>query len=390
MPSLEEIKAKRKLHQEMMAKALMQSPTVNPGEPIAKAFQPALMMLGGMFQDKRLAGQEKDAQEKYRTTLANALSPGKDIGAASTELMQNPDTADAGLQLRLAEMKNTKPAEWKLGEIGAGGDQRRSIFYNPLDPASFKPVGQPYRKTEGVSISMGSENDPNAPWRHIGDPKKRDEAKTRFGIEADKMLAKEQEDVVKAQGTNQALDRFLSLNKTTTTGAGYDLPVVGGIAQTVASFDPEFKEMQSLQDRLTPAMRQGMPGAASDRDVAMFKSATVGVGKPSETNKNVALGLKAANENQIQRYQFMNEYVTQRGHLRGAEQEWKKYLQANPIFDPSKPDGSYVINPNRKSYEEWKMAGDTKTNVPRAGTVEDGHIFMGGDPADPKNWKKQK
>lgn len=127
MESLSNIKAKRKLQQEMMAKALMQGTTVNPGENPMKAWAPVMQVIGGQIADKRLAGQEKEAQERYRTTLADALVPGADLGKASSSLMQNPDTSDMGLKLFTEGVKQRGDQDFKRTEAEANRQNLRDI-----------------------------------------------------------------------------------------------------------------------------------------------------------------------------------------------------------------------------------------------------------------------
>lgn len=48
------------------------------------------------------------------------------------------------LQLQQSMQKN--PEKWMLGEIGAEGDRRQSVFYNPTNPTQVINAGEPYRK----------------------------------------------------------------------------------------------------------------------------------------------------------------------------------------------------------------------------------------------------
>ena len=100
----------------------------------------------------------------------------------------------------------------------------------------------------------------------------------------------------------------------------------------------------------------------------MFRGATVGLDKPKKTNENIALGLKVANQNVIDKATFLSEYISQYGHDRGSDVEWKKYLRENPIFDPLSPTGSYKINPRRKTYNEWKGVSNTEAQTTPAPT----------------------
>jgi len=255
------------------------------------------------------------------------------------------------------------------------GSFDQSGAYNQLMSAGFLPEamqikpkakpgftlgeGQIRYDASGKEIARGRnkpgsqfmpETDKQAPWRNILDSKKRDEAKIRFGAKAEGQVESLRSKSGLGKSMNRDIDRFLFLNETNDTGAGY---AVWGAKGARGAFDPEFAEMQSISDKLTPQMRQGMPGAASDRDVAMFRSATVGVEREHEANVNIGTGLKAANQNKIDKANFFSEYLMNRGHTRGADQEWNQYLEANPIFDPNAPDGSYALNKNRKTVQEY-------------------------------------
>ena len=210
------------------------------------------------------------------------------------------------------------------------------------------------------SGGVGGE-DPNAPWKNIVDPKKRDEARIRFGAASDARVAKEQEEVGNAGQIIGALDRFLYLNENSSTGAQFRVP---GAKAAASAFSDDYAEMQSITDLLTPQMRQGMPGAASDRDVAMFRGATVGLDKPPEANRNIAMGLKIAQQNKIDRANFIANYVTEKGHDRGADAAWKQYLNANPIFDPKAKQGSYQLNQNRVDFQDWMQSGGKPVTGP--------------------------
>ena len=102
-----------------------------------------------------------------------------------------------------------------------------------------------------------------------------------------------------------------------------------------------------------------MPDAASDRDVSMFKGATVGIDRPKAINDNLIAGMTARIDNANNRQSFMEEYFDTNKHLAGAEQSWKEYLEANPIFDPDpSKEGQYALNLNRKSYREFFEGND--------------------------------
>ena len=186
--------------------------------------------------------------------------------------------------------------------------------------------------------------------------------------EAAKMLEKNRQSLVSNKTMSDSFKRFAYLNAKqdkeaekdyfgTKTGSFIDRMPLGGLM----TLDDDKREMEKISSLLTPQMRQGMPGAASDRDVAMFANATVGIDTPKGINDSLIAGMNARFENANDRQAFMEEFLTQNKHLNGAEQEWRGYLETNPIFDPDPAlEGQYVLNKNRMGYKEHFSGGGTQ------------------------------
>lgn len=138
---------------------------------------------------------------------------------------------------------------------------------------------------------------------------------------------------------------------------------IPGAGTLEGAFDPEIQEMQSLTDKITPLMRQGMPGAASDTDVRMFRGATFGPDKSPEVNSNIIIGMQTAAQNAQERLAFMEAYVGQQNTLRGANEAWQKYLNANPIFDPNGNPATPTINTGRQSWREYFTEGPKQSGL---------------------------
>lgn len=131
------------------------------------------------------------------------------------------------------------------------------------------------------------------------------------------------------------LDEFMGINKKAETGGSYALhPFVPGVAAAMGNSD--VGRMQAITDQITPAMRNGLPGAASDRDVSMFRGATVGVEKPYETNRAIAIAQKALARRSADYIAFMEAYARKKGGLLGAQELWDAYKDDNPLFKEGK------------------------------------------------------
>lgn len=162
-----------------------------------------------------------------------------------------------------------------------------------------------------------------------------------------------------AQKAVRLAERFQELLAVQDTGGWYR-KIPG--AQTVESaLDPQIEEMWSITDQLTPLMRQGLPGASSDRDVVMFRGATVSPDKRPEVNRNIILGFQTAAQNAQDRLAFMEEYLGQHKTLRGADAQWRKYLEANPIFDPNSTPERPALNGQRQSWRDYFTPSKRKT-----------------------------
>lgn len=157
----------------------------------------------------------------------------------------------------------------------------------------------------------------------------------------------------------QLLDKQLSQKQ----GTGGLLRRIPGAGTIEGVFDAEIEEMQSLTDKITPLMRQGMPGAASDTDVRMFRGATFGPDKSPEVNSNIIIGMQTAAQNAQERLAFMEAYAGQQNTLRGANEAWQKYLNANPIFDPNGDPATPTINAGRQSWREYFTEGPKQSGL---------------------------
>jgi hypothetical protein len=186
-------------------------------------------------------------------------------------------------------------------------------------------------------------------------PAKRGQAQVNEYNAALATINKEREALRGMAEINRLATRFGELLDVQDTGGWQrKLPGAGMIE---GALDPETEEMNSIVDKITPLMRQGLPGAASDRDVAMFRGGAMGTDKRKQTNRNIILGFQTSHQLAQDRLEFLDAYVGQNSTLRGADRAWQDYLNANPIFDPNGETANPVLNPKRRGWKEHFGSG---------------------------------
>lgn len=151
-------------------------------------------------------------------------------------------------------------------------------------------------------------------------------------------LSKARTELAAARGLIPLMDEFVKINEKADTGGAYTMvgPGLPG-SETAARMlggDP-VQRMMTITSRMTPAMRQGLPGAASDRDVALFQDATVGIGKSRKVNAQIRDMTKAMIIRSGDFLAFKEAYARANNTLLGAQEKWDEYVDANPLFEQS-------------------------------------------------------
>lgn len=139
--------------------------------------------------------------------------------------------------------------------------------------------------------------------------------------------------------------RFVELNRRAPTN-----PLVGATGP-VAGLNPTYAEMRSIQSRMAPLMREAGSGAMSDRDVALFLRAIPSVGNPTETNIALAGVIQAGAQRSQDRAAFLEDYAQKNGNLLGAQEQWTRYVRANPLFEER--GGNTAAKPNVPSWRDF-------------------------------------
>ena len=316
--------------------------------------------MGGL---NRAIGQASDTYQSLRKPFRDQefkLQNTRLTNLAPTNLTKEYNFArDQGYRGSLEDYRKDKMLqETKMGKVTTGegvfqyspegkrgariGSPPPAFGYNPNDNL-MTPQGEISPELSWVPRAKSSPWD-GIPMRQKGPMMQADYTATN------KYLEEQRVDVRTAKTATIDLQRFGFLNDQQDTGGLWD-------QITRFSFNEQKRAMNQIQDKLTPTMRQGLPGAASDRDVAMFANATVSVRNTREMNDAIIKGAMRLNQNKIDHYDFMVKYREVNKHLRGADYKWQQYLEDNPIFDPNAPEGSYVLNPNRQTMMEYFGGG---------------------------------
>lgn len=235
--------------------------------------------------------------------------------------------------------------------------------YNILSSGARAPVGTPITSGVAPGIDLKSKTliDESAPAAGLPssapniaynrDPETAKRILIAEDLSARKELTKDENALETRMTAIPKLDEFQQLNERTDTG-----PLLEKVPGTIM-FSKDRQRMQSIANELTPSMRQGLPGAASNFDVAMFKSATVGVDKDKETNDAVIAAFKAQTARDADYLKFRQDYLNRYKTLNGANAAWKGYVEANPIFDPKSEEPK--INTAIQTREQYFAAKES-------------------------------
>ena len=175
---------------------------------------------------------------------------------------------------------------------------------------------------------------------------------TRIAANADATIAK-------AESNLQDFNRARELLDTVPTGG------ISGYARSKMSpslLSGDTAEFQSLVDKITPQMRPAGSGSTSDKDMEIFRNATIGLNKPKQTNLNIVKGRIAVEENNIAKEEIRAEMLNSGMSTSNIDKKWRQYLNDNPIFKNSKGD----LNPNRVdaySYFQGSSSQDEDNSI---------------------------
>lgn len=305
------------------------------------------------FEARAVAEQRAREREQYnldktnRENLINAIKSGnkEEIDAA----LASYSPADyINRQQKLADLQDQKDWQLKMADIAHQRDLEK------LGIANSNAINLAHLKAELGRISNGY------PGMNNPFDKKRLETRAK---NMDENIANSQS-LIDTYNKAEAL-----LNKNSfDTGGISDI-----LAPVTTRFNKDAADFQAEVNKIVPTMRPAGSGSTSDRDMAIFEKATFGFDKPKQTNLNIIKGRRAVEENNIAKEELLAEYVTSgMGTLSDFDKEWRRYLNANPIFGD---DEGNTLNKNRVSAYDW-FSGKQRALDPRVQQALDAGYSM--------------
>lgn len=318
-----------------------------------------LMAMGNKMQEGRQANPE--VLQKFQTQMAlkklfdkpakkrvEAFGTGKDGKPIKFQEDVDETTGERfkveGSEIPYWQPKSDELTPWQQAQLDRQSE-RDALYAQNMNSL----IGARDQKT---NPEEDDNTDLNAPWRNVAG-QERERMKGRTFASGQKFLDSIAEARAKAANLANESQSFMSAYNKQDPSVGWQKM----LPDSVAGLDSELATMDAITARLAPNMRAEGSGATSDFESKGFLRGTVARDKPKQTNQDIADAYKALSEREAERYQFFDQYLTEKGHLQGAESEWKKYMDAEPLFTPE-----YGYNKARKPYAVW-ASGQTAPRV---------------------------
>lgn len=167
----------------------------------------------------------------------------------------------------------------------------------------------------------------------------------------DKNISAAEEKKADYERANQLLDK---IDTGGLTGYGHSIQPEWTMSDDVAEFN-------SLANKLAPQQRPAGSGTTSDKDMEIYRKATIGWGKDKNANRSIiARGLKMA-ENDIAHEELRAAWINEGRNLTEFDKIWRKYVNEQRIYND---DGS--INEERVDPYTWFASYSDEVQVPQS------------------------
>ena len=234
-------------------------------------------------------------------------------------------------------------------------------FYDPITGKLFSEEQAITKRQQAAAadrkeqaLELGVPVESYDPYSNLP-AKDREKARTARYNADNRALQKQADEAPDSVLRNEIADykRFVILNnENQSTGAFWG---------KTPNITPSAQQMGEIEAKLKISAGKDLKGAASDKDVAMFGQATPSTSKDIKANYNIAkFGIMRA-QTELERRDFMRNYLEVNKNLSNAERLWSEYLNANPFFkypeknfDPKKLKiDDLVPNDQRMTYQEY-------------------------------------
>lgn len=123
---------------------------------------------------------------------------------------------------------------------------------------------------------------------------------------------------------------------------GWQGPIVGRLTPNLSA-EAQLIDSASTVDALTYVNKT--KGAVSDREMAMFKGASIGTDKGEQFNKNKLAAAEAILTRNLQKADFKESWLAKYGNLDGSDRAFKQFADENPIFEIQGTKFKWIRNP---------------------------------------------
>lgn len=283
----------------------------------------------------RLDPKEKADTKPPSPRETGTIYTDKHLARAAQEIFGNalvPDNKDdrEKVEKRAAQYRKEEK-DFRIQEKREGRAPPRES--KPKDAPIDLTLGQATAERLGVPFN-------DAPYRGVND-KVASQLLVSNTKNAQKTLGKLEGDASKTLKLDSDVDRFLLANKKAPTGRERSL---------LPSFGEDYQTMESIQASMAPENRKEGTGAVSDFDAKQLIKMSLSITNNYQTNQNIGLAIKAANQMARDKAKFLSDYFQANRHLDGANEAWMRYATANPIFDRSNPN---KLNQRRMTYKQF-------------------------------------
>lgn len=253
--------------------------------------------------------------------------------------------------------------------IFKGGRVLDALTRQPIDPAKIATTAATAQATDrqDQALELGVPVLQIDPYANLPIKEREKARAARYNADS-RLLQKQAAEIPDAVLRDEIADlkRFVALNNENRTTGYYfgKLP----------NLTPSAQQMDAIEAKLTIGAGKDLKGTASDRDVRMFGAAVPSTSKDFEANYNISKFNQMKLKTELDRREFMRDYLAVNKTLDGADRKWNQYLNNNPFFqypenvDLKKLDiAKLKENDKRLSYQDYfrKELSDRPTPVVR-------------------------